>query len=584
MILKNPYFLHLFSIFPLLLFLLFYTEGIGYTGLFIVLIVWIAFNSYRFFHNKKIITFPLVYLLLGSFYLYAFSYLGSTNTPQTYERLKDGQGVTLFDFGKKTKIDKLCYYVGIDKDVNFVLEYRYHNRWTPFYRYENSYPYSFRWRCIEKSYRTQKVLFRVTKNEMMLNEVRFFYKDKELPYTTSKKFLNDEPQTKVDTTYKSGMFFDEIYFGRAAYEISHHHYMYENTHPYLGKMLIIPGIKLFGMTPFGWRCINVLFAGFFIWLAYAFAVKMFKEESYGFMAAFLMTYSFMHFTQARIGLIDTFGVGFVFASYFYLYRFIVKQQLSFLWMSGILFGLAASVKWSALFAVGGFVFIAFYLLVTKYPLEKRFRGYRLLLYGFLSYGVVASIVYLLSFFEIFAQGRGLQGVIEYNINMYHYHAMLQATHPYSSSWWTWPLDIKPMGYYRQEHDGLISSINAFGNPAIFWTGIVAILYLGYAMLVRKSLEASFLLFAFLGLYLPYAGISRLMFIYHFYYAVPFMVLAIVYMFRDMVARFVWAGKFVWVYLALVAGLFLLFYPVLSGYEVEKSFVDYWLRWSSKWWF
>jgi len=581
---KLLYSLQLFTILPLIIFLFIYTQGIGYMGLLLMLLGLFGFNSYQFLKNQKMITFPLVYLLIASFYLYTFIHLGSMNTPQTYETLKDGQGVTLFDFGKETKIDKLCYYVGIDKDVNFTLEYRYRNKWTNFYTYENSYPYSFKWRCIQKRYTTQKVLFRVVKNEIMLNEVRFSYKNKPVPYTTSKKFLNDEPEAKVDTTYYSGMFFDEIYFGRAAYEIINHKYMYENTHPYLGKLLIIPGIKIFGMTPFGWRFINVIFAGILIFMAYYFAIKMFKEEQYGFMASFLMTYSFMHLAQARIGLIDTFGVLFVFASYFYLYQFIVKQKRLQLWLSGLFFGLAAAVKWSAVFAAGGFVLIALYLLLTKYPLQKQFRGYRLIFYGILSYGVLAFMVYLLSFFEIFAQGRGLQGVIDYNMSMYEYHSMLQATHPYSSSWWTWPLDMKPMGYYRQEHDGLMSTINAFGNPAIFWTGIVAIFYLVYATVIRKSLEASFILFSFLGLYLPYVFVGRLMFIYHFYYAVPFIMLAIVYMFRDVMLRFTILHKLFWVYLAIVAGLFLVFYPVLSGYEVDKSYVDQWLRWSSGWWF
>jgi 4-amino-4-deoxy-L-arabinose transferase-like glycosyltransferase len=576
--------LQFFILLPFTLFLFIYTEGMGYLALTIGVLGYLGLNSYQFLKRKKMFMIPVLFLLMGSFYVYTFNHLGSNDTPQTYETLKDGQSVTLFDFGEETKIDKLCYYVGIDKDVSFTLEYRYKDKWTKFYTYENSYPYSFKWRCIQKGYTTQKVLFRVLKNEMMLNEVRFSYKGKDVPYTTSKKLLNDEPEAKVDSTYYSSMFFDEIYFGRAAYEIIHNKYMYENTHPYLGKLLVIPGIKIFGMTPFGWRFVNVLFAGLLIFMAYYFAMKMFKEEQYGVMAAVLMTYSFMHLAQARIGLIDTFGVLFVFVSYFYLYQFIIKQRVSQLWLSGLFFGLAASVKWSAVFAAGGFVFIALYLLLTKYPLHKRFAGYKLLVYGVLSYGVLAFIVYLLSFFEIYAQGRGLQGVIDYNISMYNYHSMLQATHPYSSSWWTWPLDFKPMGYYRQEHDGLISTINAFGNPAIFYTGIVAVLYVMYAAFIRKSLDALFILFAFLGLYLPYVFIGRLMFIYHFYYAVPFLMLAIVYMFRDGMQRFAIVGKLFWVYLAIVVGLFLAFYPVLSGYEVEKSYVDTWLRWSSGWWF
>lgn len=576
--------MQLFATVPVMGFLFLYTEGIGYTIVSFLLFFLLGMNLYRTIKKQPLLNVPVVFLLMVSFYLYAFYGLGSTQTPQTFHTLKDGQSVTLFDFEKPVQVDKICYYVGIDKNVNFTLEAQTKTDWKKFYSYENSYPYSFRWKCISKRLHTSKVLWRITKNEMMLNEVHFSFKDKNIPYKTSKKYLNDEANLSIDTAYYSGMFFDEIYFGRTAYEIIHDIHVYENTHPYLGKHLITPGIKLFGMTPFGWRFMNVLFAGFLILMAYYFGLHLFKKQEYGFISAFLMTYSFMHLSQARVGLIDTFGVLFVFISYFYLYRFIVSQQLSKLWVSGVFFGLAAAVKWSAVFAAFGFVLIAGYLLISRYPLQKRFGGYRLLVYGAFSYGLVAFTVYVFSFFDIYEHTHHLQSIINYNTNMYNYHATLQATHPYSSPWWSWPLDMKPMGYYKQVKDGMLSSINAFGNPVIFWMGILAIGYLFFASLVRKKLEATFILLAFLGLYLPYVLVGRLMFIYHFYYAVPFLILAVVYMLKDAMERFNFMRYFSVVYLVVVAGLFLAFYPVLSGYAIEQNTVTQWLKWFSTWWF
>jgi dolichyl-phosphate-mannose--protein O-mannosyl transferase len=296
-----------------------------------------------------------------------------------------------------------------------------------------------------------------------------------------------------------------------------------------------------------------------------------------------MSYSFMHFAQARLALVDTFGVTFVFISFYYLYKFITQQRLALLLWSGVFFGLAISIKWSAVFASLGFLFIAGYLLITRYPLQKRFSRLNLVKYGFLSYAVVALCVYLLSFFDIFMHGGTLQTVINYNTNMYNYHSTLIASHPYSSPWWSWPLDLKPMGYYAGYNDNLKSSINAFGNPAIFWTGIVAILYLVFAMFKRKSLEAAFILLAFLGLYVPYIFVGRLMFIYHFYYAVPFLILAVVYMFKAMILKVPTLRYTLWIYLVIVVGLFLAFYPVLSGYGVHKSYISEYLVWLPKWW-
>ena len=569
---------------PAIIFLFIYVRGVLSIVISSILLLRFFVNVYFYFKNKNVKKYPIVVLLMGSFYLYAFYGLGSTKTPQTFHTLKNTQSVTLFDFEKPMPIDKICYYVGIDKNVNFVLEAKISKGWKKFYTYEKSYPYSFRWKCIHRSVKTDKVLLRVTKNEMMLGEIRFLYRDKIIPFTTSKKYLSDEKNMTVDTSYYSGMFFDEIYFGRTAYEIIHDIPVYENTHPYLGKHLIVPGIKLFGMTPFGWRFMNVLFAGILIFMAYHFGRQLFKKEVYGFIAAFLMTYSFMHLAQARIGLIDTFGVLFVFLSYFYLYRFILKQQFSRLLISGVFFGLATAVKWSAVFSIFGFIFIALYLLLTKYPLEKKYRGAKLLWYGVLSYGVVSFIVYVVSFFDIYAHTGSLQSIVNYNTNMYNYHSTLQATHPYSSPWWAWVLDIKPMGYYKQVKYGLLSSINAFGNPAIFWTALVAMVYVLYVAIVRRTLEAAFILLAFLGLYIPYVFVERLMFIYHVYYAVPFMILAIVYMLRDLMERFDFVTKFYGIYLFFVAGLFLAFYPVLTGYVIPQAYMTEYLKWFSTWWF
>ena len=318
-------------------------------------------------------------------------------------------------------------------------------------------------------------------------------------------------------------------------------------------------------------------------MAYYFALLLFKEKEFAFASAFVMLYSFMHFTQARIALIDTFGVLFVFISYYFLYRFIIKQRLKWLMLSGVFFGLASGVKWSAVFASLGFLAIALFLIVSKYPLKKQFAGYKLILYGLLSYAVLAVGVYGLTFFDIYLKTGSIQKIIEYQINMYSYHSSLVGTHAYSSPWWSWLIDMKPMNYYREVKDGMFTSMTCFGNPAIFWTGIVAILYLSYVSIKKRVLEAVFILFAFLALYLPYIFVSRLMFIYHFYYAVPFLILAIIYMLRDIMAWRKGFDKIYWIYLAVVASLFLMFYPVLSGYTIEKSYVDSYLVWINGWW-
>jgi len=295
-------------------------------------------------------------------------------------------------------------------------------------------------------------------------------------------------------------------------------------------------------------------------------------------------YSFMHFTQSRIGLIDTFGVFFIFVSYFYLYRFIKKQYLPLLLLSGVFFGLAAAVKWSAVFGAFGYILIALYLVVSHYPMKKAYSRYRIFLWGILVYGVLATLVYFGTYADaLWRSGGNLKQVFDYQINMYDYHHALQATHPYSSPWWSWPIDYKPMCYSREIHGDRFQSITAFGNPAIFWAGVIAMLYLIYSFVKKRDLNSAFILSVYAGLFLPYAIVGRIMFIYHYYYAVPFMMLGIIYMFQDITLRYDQSKKHILIYFAIVSLLFLAYYPVLSGYEIYKPYVDNFLVWFSGWW-
>ncbi len=571
------------STLPFLLFILIYANNISilYLAIPISLTLFLIYNFIRFKKDKNIIKPPLLLILVISFLFYSFYHLGSKKAPQTFENININTNAKqiIFDLKREQRVDKLCYYMGIDRNVKFRLGAFENGKWRRFYKYDKNFPYSFRWNCEKINIKTSKIGILVSKGNALIGEIRFMDKNRTIPYTTRyAKKVNDETDIKVDTSYYGGMFFDEIYFGRTAYEILHKLKIYETTHPFLGKALISQGIKLFQMTPYGWRFINVLFGALMIVVIYYLALLIFKNYLYAFSSALLITYSFMHLTQTRLAIVDTFGVTFVLLSYYFLYRFILKQRLYLLLTSGIFFGLASAIKWSAVFASLGFILISIYLLISKYPLKEQFRGYRLILYGVLSYIIVGVGIYYLTFY-IYMENNSFSDIIKYQIDMYKYHTALKATHPYSSEWWSWIIDYRPMCYYRKIAGDKFTSITVFGNPAIFWVGVVGVLYLIYSLIRYRKLEVAFILSAFLGLYLPYIFVGRLMFIYHFYYAVPFMMLSIIYLFKELINR----EKILYLYLTIVISLFLAYYPVLTGYEVAKWYVDNYLVWFKGWW-
>jgi dolichyl-phosphate-mannose--protein O-mannosyl transferase len=132
-----------------------------------------------------------------------------------------------------------------------------------------------------------------------------------------------------------------------------------------------------------------------------------------------------------------------------------------------------------------------------------------------------------------------------------------------------------------------------GNPAIWWGGILALIVVA-AKFLRGAMKARvqeqdydyrcpFILISFILLWIPYALITRTLFIYHFVPAVPFMILAITYGMNELQQK-VSKGKFIVVIagvLIVTAVLFCLFYPVISGYPVVVEYKES-LRWLDGW--
>ena len=204
----------------------------------------------------------------------------------------------------------------------------------------------------------------------------------------------------------------------------------------------------------------------------------------------------------------------------------------------------------------------------------------------IAFGVMPALIYLLAYLPYLTlpgPGHDLADVFRLQAHMLNYHRTLQATHPFSSPWWSWPLDLHPMWMYTGTGlpTGTASSIASFGNPAVFWVGIPSVAAAAYLALRRRDAGMGVVLAALLFQYLPWVGINRLAFIYHFFSTVPFLILCIVATLRSAELRCPRFHAVTWGYLGIAAGLFILFYPVLSGLPVSQNYVDS-LRWLPTW--
>ena len=395
--------------------------------------------------------------------------------------------------------------------------------------------------------------------------------------------LVPERKTHLNSTY-----FDEIYHARTAYELLHGQQIYEWTHPPLGKVLISAGVAVFGMNPFGWRIVGTLFGIFMVPLIYIFAKKLFGKTAVSAFSAVLFTFDFMHLVQTRIATIDVYVTFFIMLMYLFMLMwlregFYTKKSLVWLGLSGVSFGLGVASKWTGVYAGAGLAVIFFSELYRRYRENNaEFVEHikQLILFCVGAFVAVPALIYLASYIPyVRAEGGGFGAILQNQIDMLSYHGGIDATHPYSSNWYEWAVIRRPVWYYSGA-DG--EGISAFGNPLVWWTGIPAFFYTLYLAVTKKDKTAVFLTIGYLAQLLPWAAISRITFIYHYFPSVPFVVLMTGFCADRLLGDGKTAGRTMLCYAVCAVLLFALFYPVLTGINVNPTFVDDFLRWSNEW--
>lgn len=537
----------------------------------------------------------------------AFTGLGSANAPQHFCTLEAGESATLALDGAHG-IDTVWYYTGLYTG-EYTLAYSDDGiTYTAAGTMPQGYADLFKWLQPQPadSAPATAAYVRVTASaHLELGELALLDAQgeriavREITGPATAAALCDEADTvPTSSTYYNSSYFDEIYHARTAYEHLRGVYPYEVSHPPLGKELLSLGIRLFGMTPFGWRCMGALFGVAMLPLMWDLLRRMFRDDRVALCGATLLACDFMHLTQTRIATIDSFATLFILLMYLFLYRYFTEGKLRHLAACGVTFGIGAATKWTCLYAGAGLgvLWVLHWVFqgVQAHRAGDGRRYVRRLLgnIGFclVFFVLVPGMIYYASYYP-YGAARGLHGagmyftreyaaiVLENQRFMFTYHAGLVATHPYASRWWQWLLDLRPILYYLSYGDGTVSTIGAFVNPLLCWGGLLALPVLAYRA-VRHDRTALFLLVGYLAQVLPWVFISRLTFEYHYFAATLFLVLALGYVFDRLRQR----GSFgiVYAFTAASGALFALFYPVLTGVTVTRSYTWNVLKWLPDW--
>lgn len=574
----------------------------------------------------KIVKFDLIAMAVITvvYAIVAFVNLGDHKAPETEYSYVD-QGETVFDFGQEVQISKIWNFLGNENNPKYFVYSAndLNGIWTENLNVSNPMDAGsvFSWNSTDVEITARYVKIAASP-ETRIDRIReLVFTDAQgntlLPVNASEyeALFDEQDMFSGRATNMNGTYFDEIYHARTAYEMIHNLYCYENTHPPLGKAFIACGILMFGMNPFGWRFMGTLFGVLMLPVFYLFAKKLFKESWISVVTTILFAVDFMHFVQTRIATIDVFVTFFIILAYYFMYCFFqtsfydtkLKKIFVTLGLCGVSMGFSWACKWTGFYASVGLCVLFFaniiqrfreYRYAVKHPegttedishqyIIENFFPKLIRIIGFccIFFVVIPVTIYVLSYIPVNdGTGHGLiQRVIESQQSMYNYHSALEATHPYSSAWYEWPVMKRPIWYYSGVvSDTIKEGISAFGNPLVWWAGIPAFAIVLYLAFMTKREKCGFLVISYFSQYLPWVFIGRVVFIYHYFPSVPFVALMVGYclkLFAD------WKPKWkmaVYVYAALAVILFAMFYPVLTGTGVSVSYVKHFLKWFNEW--
>jgi dolichyl-phosphate-mannose--protein O-mannosyl transferase/Gpi18-like mannosyltransferase len=274
-------------------------------------------------------------------------------------------------------------------------------------------------------------------------------------------------------------------------------------------------------------------------------------------------------------------------------------------------GCLVSSKWYGVmgfgvsFAVLIGVFLQRYLLKQRPALWGNPRGFRI-------DGALAAIVFVSATVYMLAwapdllrhsddpnEVHNLNDVVLRQQTMFDYHDHLTATHPYSSKFWEWPLDLVPVAYFYQDHRAnqsdpkgcCIYEITSMPNPAILWFGLLCVPLVGVLAWRERNKGYALIVLTYLLQWLPWMRSPRITFAYHFYVDIPLICLCNVIVLqrvwewgkRHVEGRGMWVGGLaVGAYVALAVGTFVYFYPILAAHPIawdawhQRMWIGYWV--------
>jgi dolichyl-phosphate-mannose-protein mannosyltransferase len=370
-------------------------------------------------------------------------------------------------------------------------------------------------------------------------------------------------------THPRAVVFDEVYFREYALRYLDGSFFFD-IHPPLGKLLLAGWAKLFGVSAtvqstdpvVVLRLLPVLAGTALVVVFYLLLRELTASRRVATFGAALLLLDNAILVESRLILVDSmlllFGIGAI-TCYVASRNRTGRAHWILLTGSAVLAGMAASTKWTGLTALGLIGLVWFVQTIRHHISWRRAlpqAGVLVLVPAF-----VYVTVFAIHFQSLPNSGPGdafmsprfqstLVGnsgydpaarmsfpdrFIELNGAIHRADVSLNdSTHPYSSSWLSWPVLKRPIYYWTDgtKTEGTQQYIYLQGNPVIWWGLLVGVVVIALGWMRRPELftrhhgAMTLLGVAWATNFLPFAAIQRPMFLYHYFFSFVFCIAAV----------------------------------------------------------
>ena len=374
------------------------------------------------------------------------------------------------------------------------------------------------------------------------------------------------------------------------------------------------------LPPISYRWLNALFGSLLCLLAYFFSYAIWKNKNFALIVCFFVAIDGSLLVDSRFALANLYVVFFGLCALLCAAKSQSVDGNSRYWLlsCGIFLGLSASVKWSGL----GYLLIILFFFVALYIMKKfdqyelrftqtqinRLRNQKKINSNQQKMSVINSVpqweylmyliaVPLLVYVVIYIpdlQFNTEYGFLEKHQQQIGFHQTMveENEHPYCSKWYSWPFMIRPVGYFFSSSDALdafgnkielFQDVHLFPNPFLYWFSAFAILtmvmqwlklfwqWVSQGVISHKFYLFTFILLGYFANLLPWALVSRCIFLYQYQPASVFAFLALAWYLAQLIKSESLKYKILsWGILTIIVVSFLYWLPIQMGIPLERE--------------